>query len=101
MVRNENVSCLTIETLVRSSTCLVVFGALTGEGEIDGESLPWYGGFASGRMGTERRFLQLGCNADGAGVKDWVGVLEGRNTINVLVGSIEIGIAWVGKALVP
>jgi hypothetical protein len=99
MIRKENVTRLAIESTVRGGTSLV-FGSLSSEGEVDGDALPRYSGFASG-MVAGRGLLQFRCNAGGTGVKDGVSALEGRNTIDVLVGSIEVSIAGMSKALVP
>ena len=99
MICKENITRLAVESTVRGGTSLV-FGSLSSEGKVDGDALPRYSGFSSGMVAV-RGLLQFCCNAGGAGVKDGVCTLEGRNTINVLVGSIEVSIAGMSKALVP
>jgi hypothetical protein len=100
MIRKKDVAGLTIEAAIGGSASLVVLGALTGKGEVNGDALPRDGGLASG-VGTRSRFLHLGGEANGARIKDGVSALEVGYTINMLVGSIEIVVTRVTKALVP
>jgi hypothetical protein len=95
MIYKQDVACFTIETAVGSSMSSVVLRALTtGEGKVNQDVLPRNGCFASG-VGTRQGFLQLGGKANGAKVEDGIRALEVRNTINMLVCGIEIGVTGV------
>jgi hypothetical protein len=46
-------------------------------------------------------FLQLGRKTDGTRVKDRIGAWKLGDAIDVGMSTIEIGVAWMPKALMP
>ena len=89
----------TIETFVGGSAGLIL-GSLASESEVDGETLPWSGGFHRRRM-TMCALLHLSSEAGGAVVKDRSVVLERRHASDVLMSMVQVVIATVSKALMP
>ncbi len=99
MVSNEDVTGFTIETGVRLLTFLIL-GLLTSEGKVNAKALVGDGGFACGVM-AGRLLTKFGSKANGTLVKHRIKMLELGNTINVMMGIVQIFVAGMAKLLVP
>jgi hypothetical protein len=99
MVGDENIAGLTIE----AKEVLVVgrvLGALTRERKVDGEALAGASSFARGGV-TTGSLVELGLEAHGAVLKDGLRDIELGDTMGKEMGTGELGIRAVAKALVP
>jgi hypothetical protein len=99
MVLDHNEAGFTIESFAGGGARFV-FGSLASEGEGDRQTLPRSGCFHHRRM-AGRTFLELGRKAGRKLFKNWVVMLESRNTKDVLVSMTKAVVAAVGKALMP
>jgi hypothetical protein len=99
MISDENVTGFTIVTGV-GPLALEILGLLSSESKINAEALVGDSGLTRGIV-TSGLFSEFGSEADGALIKDGVMVLELRNTINVMVGVVQVFIAGVAETLVP
>ena len=99
MIRDENPRSLAVETDVFLGT-LRVLGLHTSKGEVNGQALVGHSGSAR-RIRASRLFGLLGTDAGGTLVEYTMRVRETRDSVNVLVGMIQVVIAWMAKALMP
>ena len=83
VVAKKNIGRFAVEARVAEGTSLVL-RRLAGEGGVDTKALIGNGSFSCG-VGARRTFLQFCRKADGASVKDWGGVFETGNTVDVFV----------------
>jgi hypothetical protein len=73
---------------------------LTCEGKIKTKTLIRDSSFPSG-VGAGSAFLQLGLNANRAGFKDWISMVELGYTVNIFMGIIKMFITYMVKSLMP
>ena len=99
MIGNQDPSGFTIEAN-KFSLALLVSGAGAGEGEVDGEALVCPGG-CLGCVRTSRLLGHLSLDADWAFIKDGISSRELGDTLDGVVGIVQVIITGMPKALVP
>ena len=99
MVASEHVTGLTIEASVIERS-VPVLGLLAGESKIKTESLVGGSSFASSiRSGST--FLHLGLDANGAGLKNRIGMMELGDAVDKFMGIIKMFITYMIEPLMP
>jgi hypothetical protein len=55
----------------------------------------------AGAVGGRGTLLQLGGKTNRAGIKNWIGFLEVRDTVDMFMGGVEVGVTGLAETLMP